>query len=94
MTVEGRIQTFNSPDTVLVPVGSIQYVGEQPCVFVMTARGFDLREVATGGSDGRQMEIVKGLAGNEVVVARNAFHLKAELELMASGGPVGHGHPH
>jgi hypothetical protein len=69
-------------------------VGEQPCIFVMSAEGFAVRNVVTGASDERQTEIVKGLATNEVVAAQNAFHLKAELENLASGGPIGHGHAH
>jgi cobalt-zinc-cadmium efflux system membrane fusion protein len=94
MAVEGQIQVGTSENIVLVPTSSVQYVGEQPCIFVMSAEGFAVRNVVTGASDERQTEIVKGLATNEVVAAQNAFHLKAELENLASGGPIGHGHAH
>ncbi len=94
MAVEGRVHVDDAQSTVLVPLSSIQFLGEQPCVFVMTDQGFELREVVSGESDGREIEIVKGLVGNEVVVSQNAFHLKAELENLTSGGQVGHGHTH
>jgi len=94
MFVQGLIQGANVGNTLLVPASSIQHVQDRPCVFVKSGAGFELREVLVGVSDKRQVEITKGLAAGDRVVIKNAFHLKAEFEKQASGGPAGHGHAH
>jgi cobalt-zinc-cadmium efflux system membrane fusion protein len=94
MSVEGLIHGAETGDTLVVSAGSVQYVEERPCVFVYSDHGFELREVLTGLSDEEHIEVTEGLRPGERIAVQGAFHLKAEFEKLASGGPAGHGHVH
>jgi len=93
--VEATISVPGAHESLVVPAASIQLVHDHPCVFVWDAGGFILREVVTGATDGKRVEIVQGLTAGEKVAAVNAFHLKAEF-IKASAGDMGdhHGHAH
>lgn len=90
--VEAGIRVPTKEDAVVIPKASVQLVSDQPCVFVWRDAAFELREVTTGATDGKQIEILKGLRDGEAVASENAFHLKAELTKAGGGG--GHGHAH
>jgi membrane fusion protein, heavy metal efflux system len=93
--IEGEIQIPADREAVLVPRDAIQLVYDHTCVFVWNAGAFELREVQTGMTDGRQVEVLRGLQAGERVAAVNAFHLKAELIKSAAGDMgAGHGHAH
>jgi len=94
MSVEGLVHLGDTSQTVVVVAEAVQHLDERPCVFVRSAEGFALREVLTGLSDGQHTEVTKGLSAGEQVAIGGAFHLKAEMEKLAGGGPVGHGHVH
>lgn len=93
--VEGVIQIPSEREAVLVPRDAVQLVYDHTCVFVWDAGAFALREVQTGVTDGREIEILGGLHAGERVAAVNAFHLKAEL-IKSAAGDMGdhHGHAH
>lgn len=93
--IEGVIQIPSDREAVLVPKDAVQLVYDHTCVFVWNDGAFELREVQTGATDGRQVEILQGLQAGERVAAVNAFHLKAEL-IKSAAGDVGdhHGHAH
>ena len=87
--------TPSQKEAVVVPRASVQLVDDYPCVFVWGQSAFELREVETGTTDGRQIEILKGLRSGESVASVNAFHLKAEY-IKSAAGDLGahHGHSH
>ncbi len=93
--IEGVIQIPSERETVLVPKDAVQRVYDHTCVFIWNAGAFELREVQTGSTDGKQVEILQGLQAGERVAAVNAFHLKAEL-IKSAAGDMGahHGHAH
>ncbi|TPQ38215.1 efflux RND transporter periplasmic adaptor subunit [Cupriavidus pinatubonensis] len=63
---------------VVVESEAVQTESSQPMVYVEVPGGFEARPVATGRSDGKRIEIVKGLEPGARYVARNSFVLKAE----------------
>ncbi len=63
---------------VAVPVDAIQLIGDRSVLFVQIGKDFELRPVTLGVSDGRRVEILKGLSGGEQVVTQNSFVIKSE----------------
>ncbi|KRB44481.1 efflux RND transporter periplasmic adaptor subunit [Phenylobacterium sp. Root700] len=72
---------------IVVPDEAVQSVEGHDVVFVRTAAGFEARPVTVGQRSAGRAEIVSGLAAGQVIAARNAFLLKAEL-----GKGEGEGH--
>ncbi len=77
--VSVRVTTGAREARVRVPMAAIQTVDEQPVVFVRDDRGFVVRPVILGLQDGRQAEILQGLAAGERVAGAGSFILKSEL---------------
>jgi len=93
--VEAGIRVPSKEETVVIPKTSVQMVNDHSCVFVWGNADFEMREVETGITDGRQIEILQGLRSGEVVASENAFHLKAEyVKSMAGDMGAHHGHSH
>jgi len=69
----------------VVPDGAIQRVNGKPVVFIVQPRPdgaarFDMREVETRSSIGRQAAITRGVKQGELVIVQGAYAVKAELE--------------
>ena len=92
--VDASIRVPSKEETVVIPKTSVQLVNDTTCVFVWGNADFEVREVVTGVTDGRQIEILQGLRSGEVIASENAFHLKAEFAKSAAGTSGGHGHAH
>ena len=93
--IDAGILVPSGKETVVVPKASVQLVNDSTCVFVWGNADFELREVTIGITDGRQIEILKGLRSGEAVASENAFHLKAEFVKSAGGASGAHaGHSH
>lgn len=73
---------------VAVSADAVQTMGDAPVVFVRSGDTFEARPVDLGRSDGRQLEVTKGLAPGDRYAATNSFVLKAEL------GKAGASHAH
>lgn len=73
---------------VAVPLGAIQTYRDWKVVFGRFGNAFEARPVELGRSDGRQVEIVKGLEPGTRYAASNTFVLKADL------GKAGASHDH
>ena len=63
---------------VAVAVDAIQSIDQKSVVFIRVAGGFVAQEVTTGRSDGKQIEIVKGLTAGTRYAATGSFTIKAE----------------
>jgi len=75
---------------IVVPQDAVQTLEGRQVVFVRTTTGFTARPVTVGGSSGGRVEILAGLEPGQVIAAKNAFLIKAEL---AKGDEdEGHGH--
>jgi len=73
---------------VAVPVEAIQTLRDSKVVFGRFGEHFEARPVELGRSDGKQVEIVRGLAPGQRYAAGNSYVLKAEL------GKAGASHDH
>ncbi len=82
VNVEVRAARTEVP--VAVNTEALQTLGTQQVVFVRNAAGFAARPVTVGRSDGRQVEVVQGLAAGERYAARGSYILKSELSKLAS----------
>jgi cobalt-zinc-cadmium efflux system membrane fusion protein len=70
---------------VAVPADAVQTMGRQATVFKAVPNGFKPVPVQTGRSDGRTIEILRGLEPGDLVAAANAFVLKSELGKASAG---------
>jgi len=73
---------------VAVSVGAIQDYRDGKVVFGRFGNVFETRQVEPGRSDGKTVEIVKGLAAGAQYAATNSYALKADL------GKAGASHNH
>lgn len=71
-----------------VSADAIQSINDRPTVFLQVPGGFIPQPVELGASDGKLVQITKGLAPGARYAAQGSFVLKAEL------GKAGAGHQH
>lgn len=64
---------------VAVTADAVQSVNDKPVVFMRVADGFVVQPVTIGRSNGKQVEILKGLKGGAEYAAAGSFVIKAEL---------------
>lgn len=58
---------------------AIQSIEQKNVVFVRVPGGFSKQEVTLGRTDGKRVEIIKGLSAGDVYAANGSFVIKAEL---------------
>lgn len=73
---------------VAVAAEAIQSVNDKPVVFMRVADGFVTQPVTTGRTDGKFVEVVKGLKSGVQYAAAGSFVIKAEL----GKGSASHAH--
>ena len=76
MTVEVLADEKTSPVT--VEASALQTMDDQPVVFLKVPGGFAPQPVQTGRSDGKRVEILKGLKPGATVAAAGSFVIKSE----------------
>lgn len=91
--VNGTVAIDRTKTAMVIDRAAIQYIDDQPCVFVYDGHAFDKRNVTLGRTDGEHIEISAGLQPGENVVTKNAFRIKAEME-KSKTALSGHGHIH
>lgn len=64
---------------VAVSAEALQTVGGKPAVFVRVPGGFVVQPVQTGRTDGKRVEVVKGLKAGAEYAAAGSFVVKSEL---------------
>jgi Cu(I)/Ag(I) efflux system membrane fusion protein len=75
------------PDVLTVPIDAVVVTGERNVVFVRDAGGvLAPREVVLGARAGDRVEILRGLAEGETIVASANFLVDAESRLASTGG--------
>jgi membrane fusion protein, heavy metal efflux system len=86
LITSGKKQSLIVPKTALIEEQGIQYA------YVQTAgESFEKREVKTGVSDGKNVEILSGISEGERVVTKGAYQIKLST---ANGKMPAHGHEH
>ncbi len=73
---------------IAVVADAVQSVNDKPVVFMRVPGGFIAQPVTTGRTDGKQVEIVKGLKSGVEYAAAGSFVIKAEL----GKGSASHSH--
>jgi cobalt-zinc-cadmium efflux system membrane fusion protein len=72
--------TGPSGETILVPSDAVQYIDEQPFVFIRLADDlYEVRRTEIGVSSGGMIVISSGLDSDEEIVVAHSFALKSEL---------------
>ncbi|MFC2157464.1 efflux RND transporter periplasmic adaptor subunit [Acidobacteriota bacterium] len=69
---------------VLIRSEHVQYLNDNPCVFIRVSAGFELRVVTLGDTDGEYVFITGGLKAGEKYATKNSFLLKSEMDESAS----------
>lgn len=86
------IQTGTRGPALVIPVEALMEDQGSFSVFIQTeGESFEKRDVITGVSDGKKIEVVRGLREGEMVVTKGAFQVK--MASMSSSVPA-HGHAH
>jgi cobalt-zinc-cadmium efflux system membrane fusion protein len=86
VTVE--LVTGEAPAAVTVAQAALQQLGDKPVVFQQVPGGFVPRPVELGRSDGRRVEVLRGLEAGAPYAAAGSFVLKSE----AGKGSATHTH--
>lgn len=69
-----------------VPIGAVQRVRNEWCVFLPKAEGtFEIRTIGRGRDLGGEVEILTGLKAGETIVVDGAFLLRAQAEKREGG---------
>jgi len=69
---------------VLIRSEYVQYLNDNPCIFIRVSNGFELRGVTQGDTDGEYVAITGGLKAGEKYATKNSFLLKAEMDASAA----------
>jgi membrane fusion protein, heavy metal efflux system len=85
LPVTVALRTGEADVTVAVAMEAVQTLRDAPVVFRRDGQQFEARPVQLGRSDGRNVEVLKGLDAGERYAARNSFLVKAELGKSAAG---------
>lgn len=90
----GRVRAEGAgPKQLVVPSEAVISTGDQTYVFVAHARGrFVPRAVLVGQRNGDWVQVLRGLAEGDTVVASASFLIDSESRLKASTGGMGAGH--
>lgn len=78
--VNARVTVKRLRADVMIRSEHIQYINDNPCVFIRVPDGFELRGVTLGDSDGDYVAVTGGLKTGEQYAATNSFLLKAEMD--------------
>jgi cobalt-zinc-cadmium efflux system membrane fusion protein len=79
LVVNVEILTNRTDATLAVPADAVHTVNDKSTVFLRVPGGFVPQEVTLGRSDGKLVEVTKGLAAGSQVAGTNSFVLKSEL---------------
>jgi cobalt-zinc-cadmium efflux system membrane fusion protein len=68
---------------VLIRNEHVQYLNDNPYVFIKVPSGFEIRAVTLGDTNSEYVAITNGLKAGEIYATKNSFLLKAELDQSA-----------
>ncbi|MBO6147954.1 MAG: efflux RND transporter periplasmic adaptor subunit [Lachnospiraceae bacterium] len=87
-----RTVTRESKDALVLPMDCVYYEGEQAFVYVNEGNKAIRRNVSTGISDDRGVEISEGISADDEIVSTWSAQLKDGAEIKVAGtGPKGNG---
>lgn len=77
--VNVELTASETPVPVSIAAEAVQNINERPTVFLRTADGFLAQPVQLGRSDGKRVEVIKGVKAGARYAAASSFVIKAEL---------------
>lgn len=86
--VRARVSVSEREAGIAVPLSAVQRYEGRDVVFVREGERYEARPVRLGERDAEQVEILAGLAADEMVVVEQSYLIKADL------GKAGAGHAH
>lgn len=94
MYVRGRVKTNEKNQYYCLPQSAMVKVSGINAIFIKEADGFALKPVRIIAIDSMGNTFIEGLTGNEKVVTRGSFYLKAEYEISKGKVDAHAGHQH
>lgn len=88
LPVNIEVEASESEVPVAVSADAIQTLGDQSAVFGRYDNAFEARPLKLGRTDGKMVEVLKGLSAGEKYAARGSYIIKADL------GKAGAAHEH
>lgn len=90
--LEVFLKTGSVADALVIPLSAVMEEQGNFYAYVQTAgETFEKRPLTLGGNDGRQVQVLSGVAEGERVVSKGAYNIKLST---ASGTMPAHGHEH
>jgi len=87
MYINGETQ-IPVPTSVVVPASALLSTGKRDVVWIeVKPNVFEPRDVVAGVSDGREVQILRGLNEGDMVASRGGFMLDSESQLQQPAGP-------
>jgi len=80
MFVKASVTVKSLRADVLIRNEYVQYLNDNPCIFIRVSNGFEFRGVTLGDTDGEYVAITAGLKAGEKYATKNSFLLKAEMD--------------
>jgi cobalt-zinc-cadmium efflux system membrane fusion protein len=90
--VSAYLKIDSTKADVVVPLSSIQRIGNEMVVFVPVENGFNTKVVKVGMKDSKNAQIISGLKKGEKFVSEGSFQLKATMVTSGLDPHAGHGH--
>lgn len=79
MAIRAEVVVGETAAPIVAPADSVQTLEGQPVVFVQEGEALEARAVTLGRSGAGTVEVTAGLKDGEILVAENAFLVKAEI---------------
>ena len=79
MAIRAEVVIGETPAAIVAPADAVQTLEGRQVVFVQEGAALEARAVTIGRSGAGTVEVTGGLEGGEMLVAENAFLIKAEL---------------
>lgn len=79
MAIRAEVVVGESPAAIVAPANAVQALEGKNVVFVKEGDALEARAVMLGRTGAGAVEITEGLAAGEIMVAENAFLVKAEI---------------
>lgn len=83
--VKAEVATTSKQAAILIPKSAIQQYQSQQVVFVKQGNEYHPRPITVGQADTHNIEVLTGLALNELIVNENSYLIKADLEKSEAG---------
>lgn len=89
---EATINTGNGKKAMVIPASALlESYGKYSVIVQLSGENFEQRNVTIGNHSGSEVEIIKGLQKNEMVVTKGAYQVKMQA---MEGKATAHGHAH